>query len=99
MTALDEFQALTTAIGEYSVDTLGREKLSGLQVILNPRELSAFVSIALRDRSDEAQRAAISEMFDVERVYADEISLSYVFVDEIEKTADAHSSVPQYSFA
>jgi len=99
MTAMNEFQALTTAIGEYTVDLLGKEKLNGLQVILNPRELSGFVSIALRDRSDEAQRAAIVEMFDVERVYADEVAISFVFVDQIDVTADETASVPQYSFA
>jgi hypothetical protein len=99
MTAMNEFQALTTAIGEYSVSSLGKENLTGLQVILNPRELSGFVSIALRDRSDQALRAAIVEMFEVERVYSDEVAISFVFVDQIDETLAASASVPQYSFA
>jgi hypothetical protein len=99
MTALNEFEALTHSIGEYSVDTLGKDNLSGLQVVVNPRETSGFVTIALRDQSDEAQREAIAEMFEVERTYADEVSLTFVFVDSIDATMAATASVPQYSYA
>jgi len=98
MTAMSEFQALVTAIGEYTVDALGRENLTGMQVTLNPREMAAFMSIALEDRSDAAQKAAISELFEIERVYSDEVVLTYVFVDEVSEPADsALESVPQFS--
>lgn len=99
MAGLDEFQALTTSIGEYTVDTLGRENLAGLQVWLNPREGSAFMSIALQDSSDIAQRRAIAELFDIERCYSDDVALTYVFVSEISESTDAMAEAPQYSYA
>lgn len=99
MTALDEFTALTHAIGEYSVEALGKESLTGLQVLTNPRELSAFITIALEDQSNAEQRRAIAVMFEVEEMYSDEIALTYVFVDHIGETVNATSSIPLYSYA
>ncbi|WP_426624333.1 hypothetical protein ACPPVW_17490 [Leifsonia sp. McL0607] len=99
MPGLDEFAALTRAIGEYTVEALGKENLSALQVVAHPREFSAFVEIALEDRSDAAQRRAIEVMFEVEQVYWDEIALTYVFVDQIEDTDDVEASQLQYSYA
>ncbi|SEH97215.1 hypothetical protein SAMN04515692_10874 [Leifsonia sp. CL147] len=99
MTGLSEFEALTHAIGEYTVDTLGKENLEGLQVIANPRESTALVTIALKDQSNDAQRQAIATMFDIELLYADEMGLTYVFVDHIRDTIDATLSATQYSYA
>jgi hypothetical protein len=99
MGGLNEFQALAHAIGEYTVDALGKENLAGLEVVANPRESSALVSIALKDQSNDAQRRAIVIMLEVEQLYWDEIALTYVFVDRIRGTADTISAVPQYSYA
>ena len=99
MTVMDEFRALTYAIGDFTVDALGKENLTGLQVVTDPRELSAFISIALKDQSDVAQRRAIAVMFEVEEMYFDEVALTYVFVDHIHDSIHATSSVPQYSYA
>jgi hypothetical protein len=99
MGGLTEFEALTHAVGEYTVEALGKENLEGLQVIANAREASALVTIALKDQSNDAQRRAIATMFDVEHLYADELTLTYVFVEHIRDTIDATASAAQFSYA
>jgi len=47
--------------------------------------------------SNAAQRSAIETMFEVEALYADEISLTYIFVDRLDE-AVAVSSALQYSY-
>jgi hypothetical protein len=95
---MDELQALTTSIGEYTLDVLGRENLTGLQVTLDKRDRGAFMLIALADGSDEEQRRVIAEMFEVEKVFVDEAVLTYLFVDEIMSGATVDASTPQYSY-
>lgn len=96
---MNEFAALTHAIGEYTVEALGKDNLNALQVVANERELSAFIEIALNDPSDVAQRAAIATMIEVEEMYSGEIVLTYVFVDEIGDLEDVNASQLQYSYA
>jgi len=98
MGAVDEFVTLVRAVGEYTVGTLGKENLTGLRVDADRRESSAFITIALADPSNAAQRSAIETMFEVEALYADEISLTYIFVDRLDE-AVAVSSALQYSYA
>lgn len=99
MTATDEQRALTASIGEFTLDLLGREKISGLRVTFDPRERSAFMTIVLRDDSDESQRRVIGELFEVERVFAEDAVLTYVFVDHIEKDPAEASSELEFSYA
>jgi hypothetical protein len=99
MAGLSEIQALTTSIGEYTVGTLGADALEALQVIVNAREMCAFMTVALSDSSDDSQRRAIGSLLEVEKVYADEISIEFVFVDEIPEPDEEMASAPQYVYA
>ena len=97
---MDASEALTTAIGEFCVDTVGQDKLTGLEVTFDPRESSAFITMSLRDNSDAAQREAINHMFEVERVFNDDASLTYIFVRHIEaETEEAQTRALRFSFA
>lgn len=97
MGPLDDLQALTQSIGEYAVGVIGRENLSGLQVTVDRRNMSAQISVHLADNTDEAQLAVIVDLFDVERMFADEVVVSYSFVEEIDVAAETRESVRQYS--
>jgi hypothetical protein len=99
MTNMDDLQVLTTSIGEYTVDTLGRENLRGLQVTMDRRNLVGHIAIALQDNTDMQQKSAIKDLLEIEQMYFDEAVLSFSFVEEIDADSVATSSVPQYSLA
>jgi hypothetical protein len=94
---LDELQALTQSIGEYAISVIGRENLSGIQVTVDRRNMSAQLSVRLAENSDETQLGVIMALFDVERMYADEVVVSYSFVEEIDVSEETRESVRQYS--
>jgi hypothetical protein len=96
---MDDLQVLTTSIGEFTVDVLGRDALRDLQVTLDVRSLDCHIAIALEDNSERQQRAVIKELLDIERMYFDEVVLSFSFVESIERDPAELSAVPQYSFA
>ena len=99
MAGLTEIQALTTSIGEYTVGMIGADNLAALQVIVNPREMCAFMTVSLSDVSDDSQRRAITTLLDVEKVYADDLSIEFVFVDEIPEPDEEMASAPQFVYA
>lgn len=99
MSVMDEFQALTTSIGEYTVDTIGRVNLRGLQVTMDTRTSSASILVALRDNSDEQQKEALRALLIIEDIYLDEAVLSYRFVDEVTADGQAREVAPRFSFA
>jgi hypothetical protein len=99
MAGVTEIQALTTSIGEFAVDTLGADNVEALQVIVNPREMCAFVTVSLSDSSDDSQRRAIGNLLEVEKVYADDLTIEFVFVDEIPEPDEEMASAPQYVYA
>ena len=98
MSDRDEVQVLVTAVGEYTLSTLGRENLSGLQVTLDPRDMSCHVTVALRDNSDGAQKQAISDLLEVEEVYFDELVLAFSLVDALSEELP-RAEIPHYSYA
>lgn len=95
----DEVQILVTAVGEYTLSTLGSENLAGLRVTLDPHEMSAHITVALRDNSDGNQRAAVDRILEVEDVYFDELVIGFSLVRALEDEDAPRASVPQYSFA
>lgn len=100
MSGLDEFQALTTSIGEYSLDTIGRENLRGLRVTLDPRSLNAEMVLVLTENSDMLQKSVLRDLFEIERVFADDAVLSYQFAEALDDdNAEALTSVPLFSYA
>lgn len=99
MSGLDEFQALTTSIGEYSLDTIGRDHLRALRVTLDTRTMNADLVIVLEENSDEEQVATLRELFEVERVFADEAVLSYQFAEALDDEMADRASVPLFSYA
>lgn len=100
MTQMDDAQALVTSIGEFTLDALGRERLNGMWVTLDPRTSRGDVLIALADNSDAEQKAVLLELFDVEAVYLDEAVLTFRFVDGPDAVAsDAHQATPIYAYA
>ena len=96
---MDDFSILTQSIGEYAVSVLGPENLRGLQVLMNPRDLTGHISIVLEDESDESQKQILRSLFDVERVFFDEAVLSFSFVREIDADLAESTATPIYSYA
>jgi len=100
MAGMDENSALAASLGEFTVDTIGRESLDGLHVLLDTRAGEAWMIVVLRDNSDAEQRRAIEKLFEVEDVFADEVSLSFVFATEIPDEVRAlTSSKAVFSYA
>ncbi|MEV8269169.1 hypothetical protein AB0P19_02405 [Microbacterium oleivorans] len=100
MTQMDEAQALVTSIGEFTLDALGRDRLNGLWVSLDPRTARGDVVVALADNSDAEQKAVLLELFDVEAVYMDEVVLTFRFVDGPDAIeSDARQTTPIYAYA
>ena len=99
MKPANELQALTTSIGEHSVDAIGAEHLNALEVSLDSRDMTCQVIVALSDNSDAEQRRVLTALLDVESLYYDEAVLSFSFVDSIEHDSAPLESVPQYNYA
>lgn len=68
---------------------------------MDPRTMQAQMLIALADNSDDAQKTALRDVFEVENVFADEVVLSYRFVDNLDdlELELAPDRVPLYSLA
>jgi hypothetical protein len=99
MSGLDEIQALTTSIGEFSLDTIGKSKLRGLRVTLDPRSLNAEMVIVLKKNTDSQQKSVLRSLFEVERVFADDAVLSYHFADDLVDDEATLGMVPLFSYA
>lgn len=99
MQDLDEVQVLVTAVGEYTLSTLGAANLAGLRVTLDPNEMSAHITVALRDNSDSNQKSVIADLLEVEQLYFDELVMGFSLVNSLADEETPRASVPQYSFA
>ena len=99
MTGYDELQALTISIGEHSLNAIGRDNLRAMDVLLDPRTHNATMTIVLRANDDESQTDAIRELFEVERLFADEAVLSYVFAEALDNEKASLNAMPQFSYA
>ncbi|MEO8527691.1 MAG: hypothetical protein ABI435_01290 [Pseudolysinimonas sp.] len=99
MAGNDDVRALVSSIGEHAVNMIGKENLLGLEVFLDKEELSAEITVSLRDNTDESQREAIAALFGVEELFYDEAVLSFQFVDDIAAKGDARVARAQFSYA
>ncbi|ODA89813.1 hypothetical protein ATY41_03980 [Leifsonia xyli subsp. xyli] len=99
MAGVNELQLLTTSIGEFAVDAIGRETINGLQVVMEAVDRLGHVSIALKDNSDAEQKRVLRELFDIERMYYDEAALAFQFIHELEPDIAAKANVPVYCYA
>lgn len=95
-----EIRALTTSIGEHSVDNIGKENVRGLQVLYDDLDCSAAITVELADNAEQMQRAALASLIEVEQLFYDEAVLSFHFVDDIAAHGDMRvARKPQYSYA
>lgn len=100
MTELGTADALVTSIGEFTVDTIGKDHLLGIWVTIDPRTHRGDMLIALSDNSDEAQKAAIRDILEVEDVFADDAVLNFRFVASPDELgAETPESAPIYAYA
>lgn len=79
MTAVDEVSALTQSIGEYAVQMVGKENLAELAVVLNPADLTARVSLVLKDNNEATQRDALEALFEVQELFFEDASMMFTF--------------------
>lgn len=99
MAVADELQVLTTSIGEFTVDTLGRDTINGLQIVMEAVDHLGHVSIALKSNTDAEQKRVLRELFEIERMYYDEAALAFEFVDAVDPDLAARENLPVYSYA
>lgn len=87
MTDLSEFRVLAESIGTMTVAEVGRESIKAIGVRVDPSDMTAHITLVPRDTSDAEQKRMIRGMFEVEKVFQDEITLTYVFADALVQTA------------
>ena len=98
MSAVDEVQALTQSIGEHAVQAIGREHLAALAVVVNPIDLTARITVGLRENSDYEQQRALEALFEVQELFFEDASMTFGFgVDDGLPTEG--STQRQYQFA
>lgn len=97
MTGMDELEALAQSIGEHTIEAIGREAFSGIQVTVDRRNMSAQISILLADDSDDEQLRVIRQLFDVEQIFVDEVVISYSFVSAIAEPVEQRETIRQFS--
>lgn len=79
---MDDFEALISSLGEHSVDYIGKDNLRQLAVFGDPGNLSARIEICLEENSWAEQTRAIDRMLELRRMFLDEISIDYAFLNE-----------------
>jgi hypothetical protein len=99
MPEMSELQALTTSIGEYALDVIGRNSVEALQIVMEQIDHVGKVTIALSDNSDEEQKRVLRDLFSIEDVYFDEAALTFTFVDGPDAIREPAGAVPQFSYA
>jgi hypothetical protein len=83
MSDLIEFQALAESIGSMALAEIGRESVKTLEVVVDPVDFSAHVTIVPREGSNVEQRRMIEAMFEVEKIFSDEVTITYIFADAL----------------
>lgn len=78
---VEEFQALVHSLGENVVDTIGKDRLSGVTVYGDDRIGTVDVEISLRSYTWDEQSRAIDKMIDIREMFMGEVALSYCFVE------------------
>jgi hypothetical protein len=102
MSDFPEFQALAQSIGEMTKDTIGEDDLQALQVFVDVRDRVAHVRLALRRPDDDVQKRVLRELFDIEKVYLEDVAMAFDFVGpaEFENEAElSNASVYSHAFA
>lgn len=79
---MDEFEALVHSLGEHALDYLRRENLKSLAISADAISMSAHIEVCLEDNSHKSQLLAIEKLVELRRMFLDELSIDYVFVDE-----------------
>ncbi|WP_243063167.1 hypothetical protein [Humibacter sp. RRB41] len=99
MSDVNDLQALTTSIGEYTLDTLGKETVTGLQVSMDGVDHNGRITVALKDNSDAEQKRVLRELFEIEQMYFDEAALSFDFVQDIDEVSLLHPEAKSFIYA
>jgi hypothetical protein len=97
MQEMDEAQALVTSIGEFTLETLGKENISQLSVTVDGTDCD--LAVVLRDNSDQAQEEALRKIFEVEQVYFDDVVMNIDFSGSGERFFAQKDRVALYSYA
>lgn len=99
MTAVDEFSALTQSIGEHAVSAIGSEHLRELSVVLSGTDMTARIVVSLRENTQAEQDYALEELFNVQELFFDEVSMTFGFGTETELANAESTARRQFSFA
>lgn len=99
MSAVDEIAALTQSIGEHAVQAIGRDNLESLTVVTNANDMTARIAVELIDNNAETQAEALEELFSVQDLFFEEVSMTFAFgVDAIPDGVQV-TGQRQYSYA
>lgn len=98
MSTVNDIQALTTSIGEYTLETIGRDSIKGLQVTMEDVDHQGCVSVALKDNSDAEQKRVLRELLGIEQIYFDEAALTFAFVESLDDMESRRVSAPLFSY-
>jgi len=99
MTAVDELSALTQSIGEHAVDAIGPKHLAELSVVVSSIDMSARVTISLRENNEKEQRRALEKLFGVQELFFDDVSMTFGFGEDADLPAAQSTGSRQYSYA
>lgn len=99
MTGVDEVSALTQSIGEHAVLAIGTKHLAELSVVVNSNDMTARITVALRKNNDAEQRRALENLFDVQDLFFDDVSMTFAFGIDADLPAARLSEQRQFQFA
>jgi hypothetical protein len=94
-----ELRALTESIGEHAVSLFGKENLAALSVTLDTIDLTATVSVAVRDESMAATHEVADQFAELEELFLAEAVLRLRFVDAPAIQSAPLSSQPRFAMA
>jgi hypothetical protein len=100
MPMMGEPQALATSVGEHLVQALStEEQVTALSLVLDDRESQVQVWVVLKDASDAAQLRALETLEEVEEMFAEEVVMTFQFVESLDAVRAQRAAVPAYSYA
>lgn len=99
MTAVDEVSALTQSIGEHAVQAIGAKHIADLTVVVMPIDWTARIAVSLESNTEKEQRRALEKLFDVQDLFFDDVSMTFVFGEDLDLPAAHQVGAQQYSYA
>lgn len=81
------------------MQAVGKSHLSELSVVVSNIDLTARVTVALRENSDPEQRRALEQLFDVQELFFDDVSMTFAFGHHAGLTEAQTSEQRQFQFA